>query len=447
MVITIAIVGRPNVGKSTLFNKLCGRRLAITDDQSGVTRDAKAHNIKINDTEVRIIDTAGLSYDDTELQKLMVKNALEIAKQSDFLLLMVDAKVGILADDVEFASKIRKLGKKVILLANKAEGKKIAGLNDFYRLGFGEPIYISAEHNLGFEELYEVIFNESKKFKTSNRIENSPQIEEDKLLKVAIVGRPNVGKSTLFNSILGFERSIVSTVAGTTRDAINHIIEIDGRLIELIDTAGMRKKRNIDDKLETLAVRESITALRRAHIILFVIDVTRPLEKQDLAILSVAIKEGKAVVLIANKIDLIKDKKAFEKELKKSVEDSLYELKDPPLTYISAKLKKNIMSIFNATLETEQNWNKEISTAKLNQWLKWVVQKKQAPLGKNNRRLKLKYIVQSAVRPPTFSIFCNLPSSIPESYKRYLYNELYKEYGFSGVPIRLRFRKSDNPYK
>lgn len=443
MSFTVAIIGKPNVGKSTLFNKLCRRRLAITDDRPGVTRDCKINDASILDINFKVIDTAGLEKPLSELSEKMVAKTMGAAQLADVIFFMVDARHGISGEDKEFASKTRKLNKKVILLANKSEGKKGVDLKDIYSLGFGDAVYISSEHNLGFIDLYYKLKELELVAPTEASNEDDGQAHP---LRLAIVGRPNVGKSTIFNCIIGHERSIVSDISGTTRDAINEFLDIDGRQIELIDTAGMRKKANITDRVEGLSVGESINAIRRAHIVAIVIDAQCPLEKQDLSIARIAIEEGKALILVINKCDLIIDRKAFSEELDYLIERNLFEVKGILPVYISAKNNKNIKGIFKSALLAEEIWKKELPTNQLNQWLKKTTDNHTPPIIQHGRRMRLKYITQTGAKPPTFTIFCNFNVGLAESYNRYLYNSLREDFGLDGVPIRIKYRKNDNPY-
>ena len=310
---------------------------------------------------------------------------------------------------------------------------------ELYKLGFGEPIFISAEHNLGFNELYIAL---NKAFKSLTKPEEALDNGlSNKNLKLAILGRPNVGKSTLFNAILGFERSIVSDISGTTRDSISHIIQYKEHSIELVDTAGMRRKTRIDDKIEELLVVESINTLRRAHVVALVIDATQPLENQDLSIANLAIQEGKAMLLVVNKCDLIEDRKKFLNELQYLAEKTMTDIKGIPIILISATENYNIQAIFREALRVEKSWMKEISTGVLNNWLAREAERHIPPIASNGRRIRFKYIVQSATRPPTFTIFCNIPEKLPHSYTRYLDQSLRDNFGFFGVPIRIKYRK------
>lgn len=445
MTATISIIGKPNVGKSTIFNKLCGKRLAITDDRPGVTRDAKIYPAKLGELTFNLVDTAGIEKSVNILTDKMLEHTLKSIENSDLVLFTIDARNGLNSTDVELANKVRKYNKPILLIANKSEGKTNTTDAELYKLGFGEPIYLSAEHNLGFNELYIALTNAFKKLDKPE--ESLSDALNESNLKLAILGRPNVGKSTLFNAILGFERSIVSDVSGTTRDSISHIIPYKEHTIELVDTAGMRRKVRIDDKIEELSVVESINALRRAHVVALVIDATQPLENQDLSIANLAIQEGKAMILVVNKCDLIEDRKKFINELEYLAEKSLTDIKGIPIILISAKENYNIQAIFKEALKVEKPWKQEVSTGVLNDWLSRETERHIPPIASNGRRIRMKYIVQTATKPPTFTIFCNVPEKLPKSYTRYLDHSLRDHFGFFGVPIRIKYRKNANPYK
>jgi GTP-binding protein len=453
VLLRVAIIGKPNVGKSTLFNRLCGKRLAIVHDRPGVTRDTKEYIAKIGKFEFELIDTAGLDFESKdEIAKKMTEFAINAAKSADCLLLLIDYKNGVTGEDFEYCKKLRKLSKQIVLVANKAEAKNRGEVADFYKLGFGEPILISAEHGLGLDSLAAKLKEFVKKEEVVEEVlqqdgeEVEIEAEVEHKIKVSFLGRPNAGKSSLFNAILGFERSIVSEVAGTTRDAISYDVEYLDRKIEFIDTAGMRKKTNIHESLETLSVVESINALRRSNVILVVLDAQVPLEAQDIAIIRLAIEEGRALVIVVNKMDLIKDLKEYQKELEYKINDKLFEVKGVEIVFASAMKKKNIPAILKAIVDVEKIWMSQISTGQANKWLEGAVSLHIPPMAKNGRRIRFKYITQSAMKPPTFTIFCNIPADVPESYNRYLYNSLRETFGLWGTPIRLKFRKINNPY-
>lgn len=445
MALKVAIIGKPNVGKSTLFNRLCRKKLAITHDRPGVTRDAKSYLTSLGQTNFEVIDTAGLDFNKDALTQKMMSSAVQQAKMADIIFFVIDGKNGINVDDFKFVDLIRKLSKDVLLIINKCEGKHSLDYKEISRFGFGEPILISAEHGLGLNMLEESLTQliEEKNY----QLEVDPDIKEIKTIRLCILGRPNAGKSTLFNRLLGFEKSIVFEDAGTTRDAISHNFEYEGTHFELIDTAGLRKKAKVQDSVECLSTAESINALRRANVVLMVVDATLALQKQDLSILRVAINEGKAVVLVVNKRDLITDQKLYLKELEQFVERYLYEIKEAPVVFISAKNDESFEQIFKQVAFVEKNWQSRISTTLLNRWVNAATEKYIPPLSKSNRRIKFKYITQTGVKPPTFTMFCNISAALPGSYTRYLYNSLREAFKLYGTPIRIRYRQSNNPYR
>jgi GTP-binding protein len=445
MKLKVAIVGKPNVGKSTLFNKLCGRRLAITHDRPGVTRDSKTNTARLGKLEFELVDTAGLDKTNDDLTKKMFASCISSASEASIILFMLDGRNGVNDDDKMFADVIRKLNKDVILVVNKAENPKAIEHNQIYKLGFKDVVFISAEHNLGFIDLEESLKVYSPKSEPKNEDEVSSDIARS--IKFAIIGRPNVGKSTLFNKLLGFERSIVSEFSGTTRDAISHTVDYIGHSIELIDTAGLRRKTAITDSVEQLSTVESINAIRRSHVVALVIDATCPFEKQDLSILRVAINEGRGVMLIVNKFDLITDRKAYKLDIEEFIAQKLFELKGLPIMYMSALKDNKFGKIWQAIIEIMEVFNKKIATGPLNRCLDRVIEQHIPPLASNGRRIRLKYITQTASRPPTFTIFGNMVSQLPESYIRYLYNSLREAFGLFGVPIRIRCKSGDNPYQ
>lgn len=443
MTFSVAILGKPNVGKSSLFNRLCGKRLAIVDDQPGVTRDRKTFKANLAGMQFDIIDTAGWEGSDANLMpQLMAKQSIMAAEEADMLLFMLDAKYGIGPDDIEFARLVRQLEKPVSLVVNKCDSKHTIEFKDIYKLGLGEPIFISTHTRSGFDDLYESISVLSKSIK------NKPLDQKLYLdaLKVCIVGRPNVGKSTLFNSMLQIERAITSPIAGTTRDAIQHFYEYRGKVIELIDTAGLRKKKNIENNIEGMSVGETINAIRRCHVTILVIDATQPLEKQDLSIAHIAINEGKAVVLVANKMDLIENKRAFIGDLNYLVSKSLHELNGLPILTTIALDGIDHNELFQLVIDVEKKWKFQLSTGPVNRWLEKTTSAHIPPLAKNGKRIRLKYATQTGIKPPTFTIFANVPEELPESYTQYLSNSLRNTFDLGGIPIRLIYKKNKNPY-
>jgi GTP-binding protein len=443
MSFSVAIVGKPNVGKSSLFNRLCGKRLAIVDDRPGVTRDKKSFEANLFGLHFNFVDTAGWEGRDVNLlPQMMAKQSLKAASEADILFFMIDAKAGIGLDDIEFASLVRKLSKPVVLLVNKSDSNHRVDLKDLYSLGLGEPIFISVHTGAGFDDLYDRLQNMSKSIEVA---EKEPVASRD-ALKICIVGRPNVGKSTLFNGMLQFERSIVASIAGTTRDAIGHYYQHKGTTIELIDTAGLRKRKNISDTVEGMAVGETVNAIRRSHVVILVIDATQPLEKQDLSIAHIAINEGKAVVLIINKMDLIDKREPFLDEIKYLVGKDLHELQGLPMLPICAIKHVDFNRLFDMALAAAERWRFQLNTGQLNKWLEKTVSAHIPPLAKNGKRIRLKYITQTGERPPTFTIFVNVPEELPGSYSKYLANSLRGEFDLGGIPIRIIYKKNKNPY-
>ena len=446
MKLKLAIIGKPNVGKSTLFNKLCGRRLAITHDLPGVTRDVKSYPAKIGNFEFEVFDTAGLDLGKEKLTQMATSASLGAAKAADLVLFVVDARGDINDDDRKFADMLRKLDRPLLLVLNKCEGKLNIDHKQLYRLGFGEPIMMSAEHKLGFADLEEKLKSFAKQLSPVIEPLQTAEEEKDDSIKMSLIGRPNVGKSTLFNKLIGFERSIVSEISGTTRDSIVHYIEYKDETIELIDTAGLRRKSRVNETIEELSTFESITSLRRSNVVLMVLDATIALEKQDLTILKLAISEGKSIVIVVNKSDLINDLHLYVADLREFIDDHLFEIKGVEVVFISAKNDSKFNSIFASVAKTFEKWKKQVSTGRLNEWLKVTTSRHIPPLSNNGRRIRLKYITQTATRPPTFSVFGNMVQDLPESYVRYLMNDLRTSFDLHGTPLRFKLRKGDNPY-
>ena len=445
----IAIVGKPNVGKSTLFNKLCKKRIAITHDRSGVTRDAKSFNASISGIEYNLVDTAGLDRAKDDLTKMMLNKAIDSATTADLILFVIDGRRDLDSEDHHFAKELRKLGKDIIVVVNKCENPKAIDYNQGHKFGFDDIVHISSEHNIGFDSLNSAIgkFLEIHEANKESTEEDSKDTEnKSKTLSISIIGRPNVGKSTFFNKLIGKDRSLVADFSGTTRDSINYIYNHNGREIEFIDTAGLRKKTMITDSVEQLSSYESINALRRSHITIMMIDATTPLEKQDFSILRVAINEGRAVVLVINKIDLISKVKDYKKDIYELVDEKLFEIKGVPILFISARDDKKVVKVLDEAIEINKTFNKKISTGKLNKWLEGATSTHLAPISKTGKRYRFKYMTQSSSRPPTFTIFTSQTDGLPESYTRYLYNSLRDTFELHGVPIRLKYKTSENPY-
>jgi GTP-binding protein len=449
MPFTIAIVGRPNVGKSTLFNRLAGKRLALVDDQPGLTRDRREADTELGTTAVRLIDTAGLEHGDAGLTARMREQTVAAIKQADLVVFLIDARAGIVAADEIFAELVRASGKPVILAANKCEGRAAEpGLYEAFSLGLGEPLPISAEHALGIGELSDAIQQAASSQDGGAQIEEAPGEEDEGTahpLRIAVVGRPNVGKSTLVNTILGEERLITGPEAGITRDAIAVDLERQGRALRLFDTAGLRRKMRMEGTAEGLSVGDTLRAIRFAEVVVLLLDAERPFEKQDLQIADLIFEEGRALVIAVNKWDLVRAPQARLAELRETCERLLPQIKGVAFVPVSALTGKGIDKLLCAVLAADALWNKRLPTHALNQWLREAVET-HSPPAVSGRRIKLRYITESNARPPTFVLFCSRPKALPDSYVRYLVNSLRETFDLPGVPIRLHLRKGENPY-
>ena len=449
MPFTIAIVGRPNVGKSTLFNRLAGKRLALVDDQPGLTRDRREADAELGTTAVRLIDTAGLEHGDAGLTARMREQTVAAIKQADLVVFLIDARAGIVAADEIFAELVRASGKPVILAANKCEGRAAEpGLYEAFSLGLGEPLPISAEHALGIGELSDAIQQAASSQDGGAQIEEAPGEEDEGTahpLRIAVVGRPNVGKSTLVNTILGEERLITGPEAGITRDAIAVDLERQGRALRLFDTAGLRRKMRMEGTAEGLSVGDTLRAIRFAEVVVLLLDAERPFEKQDLQIADLIFEEGRALVIAVNKWDLVRAPQARLAELRETCERLLPQIKGVAFVPVSALTGKGIDKLLCAVLAADALWNKRLPTHALNQWLREAVET-HSPPAVSGRRIKLRYITESNARPPTFVLFCSRPKALPDSYVRYLVNALRETFDLPGVPIRLHLRKGENPY-
>ena len=467
MTFTLAIVGRPNVGKSTLFNRLVGRRLALVDDQPGVTRDLREGDARLGPLRFIAIDTAGLEdARDDSLQGRMRRLTERAVEMADICLFVVDARAGITPTDQLFAEILRRKNAHVILAANKAEGRAgEAGALEAYALGLGEPLRISAEHGEGMDDLYRVLEPLAEEFEARNKLqvpetdvdvagdeegedEGPRQPTREKPLQLAVIGRPNAGKSTLINKIIGEDRLLTGPEAGITRDAISVSAEFMGTPMRIFDTAGMRKRAKVTDKLEKLSVADGLRAVRFAEVVVVLLDVGIPFEQQDLRIADFAETEGRAVVLAANKWDLEEDKAEKLKELREAFERLLPQLKGAPLVKVSARTGKGLDRLHGAILKAHETWNRRVATAKLNQWL-GAMTEAHPPPAPGGRRIRLRYMTQVKTRPPAFVVMCNHADQIPESYGRYLTNGLRESFDMPGTPIRLTFRDqgAKNPYK
>jgi len=441
MALTLAIVGRPNVGKSTLFNRLAGKKLAIVHDEPGVTRDRRVAEGSVGNIALNLIDTAGLEDDEPgSLLARMKEQTLTAIDEADVALFLIDARAGVTAGDEIVADILRRTGKPVILTANKCEGRSgNDGLIDAFRLGFGEAIALSAEHALGLSELEDALAPFAE--------ESEPEeTEEDKPLRLAIVGRPNVGKSSLFNRLLGEERALTGPEAGITRDAIAVDWELGERKILLHDTAGLRKKaKAAGHTLEQLSIGSTLDAIRFADCVIVLIDATQPFEQQDLKIADLISNEGRAVVFAINKWDLVEDRNKTLKDLREKLDRLLPQVSGAALVTVSALTGQGVDRMMNAVLEADRIWNTRVSTSALNRFLEDALARHPPPAIKG-RRVRVRYVTQPKARPPTFALFGNQLAALPESYLRYLTNELRKAFGLKGVPVRFVLRGSKNPY-
>jgi len=437
----VAIVGRPNVGKSTFFNRLCGKRMAIVHDIPGVTRDRKDAFGQLGDIPLKLMDTAGLEEKSKDpLMEGMKAQVVAALHEADVILFMIDGREGVAPLDEEFANLLRKSQKPVLLLANKCEGKG-ATLAEAWGLGFGEPFPISAEHGLGLDLIYESLLP----YYNGPRVEEEEEEKEAAPLQLAIVGRPNVGKSTLLNQLIGHERVLTGPEAGVTRDAIAIEWEYNHHRLRLIDTAGLRKRAKVTEKLEWLATSESHTAVQYAQVVILVVDATQPLERQDLHIASQVIEEGRCLVLALNKWDLISNKQELLNHLKERLTAALPQVRGVPLVPLSALTGKNKEKLLDAVLAIYEIWNQRISTSKLNRWLEGHVAHHPPPLV-GGRRIKIKYLTQIKTRPPTFVLFSSKSTELPDSYVKYVINGMRDAFNLEGVPIRLLIRSGKNPY-
>lgn len=451
MALKVAIVGRPNVGKSTLFNRLVGKKLALVHDLPGVTRDRKEASAKYKDLELTVIDTAG--YEEAtegKMEERMWQQTKRAINESDVVLFLFDARSGIQAYDEHFADLVRKSKKPVILIANKCEGKaQEMGIYEAYKLGLGEPLIFSAEHSIGFDELYLLL----KKFDKPQAADEDKQDVQDtdveelkkRPIQIAIVGRPNVGKSTLVNALLNDERMLTGPEAGLTRDAITSDLRWKDWQLKVVDTAGLRKQAKVTGAIEKMSVESTLYAANMAQVVILVLDADGVLDKQDLTIARKVLDEGRALVIALNKWDIADKKEALDK-LNDKLQTSLAQAEGIPTVTISALKQRGLDKLLSAVIKVYQRWNVRIPTAPLNKWFHDVQEQNPAPLGKNKRRIKLKYITQAKTRPPSFYIFSSNPEGLPDSYLRYLTHQLRETFNLGGIPLRITIRKADNPY-
>ncbi len=444
MTVTVAIIGRPNVGKSTLFNRLVGKRLALVDDRPGVTRDRREGEGRLGGLRFRVLDTAGLEdAEEGSLAARMTAMSEAAIDEADVALFMIDARTGLTPEDEHFARLLRRKGKPVIVLANKAEGREgEAGVLEAWSLGLGDPIAFSAAHGVGLDDLHDRLLEAVPEEKWRERDEED---DGEKPLRLAIVGRPNAGKSTLVNRLVGRDRLLTGPEAGITRDAIAVDWEWRGRPVKLWDTAGMRKKAKVKEKLEKLSVADGLRAAKFAEVVVLLLDATEPLKKQDLAIADLIAREGRALVIAVNKWDLVKDGAEYRRELERAVDRLLPQIVGAPVVMLSAKTGRNVDRLMPEVLGVYEVWNRRIPTAKLNQWLREVTERHPPP-APGGRRIKLRYITQPNARPPTFVVFSPRADELPDDYRRYLVKSLRESFDLWGVPIRLKVKSGENPY-
>ncbi|MEM9421015.1 MAG: ribosome biogenesis GTPase Der [Pseudomonadota bacterium] len=451
MTLRVAIIGRPNVGKSTLFNRLAGRKLALVDDQPGVTRDRREYEVQLGDLELLLIDTAGLEdASDGSLQARMRAGTERAIDLADVSLFLVDARAGITGQDEELAQMLRQRGKPVVLVANKTEGRGEEGAYEAYSLGLGDPVAISAEHGEGMSDLYQAILPHAPKDVPVEQEDVREWDDPLKPLRVAIVGRPNSGKSTLVNKMLDEDRVLTGPEAGITRDTISVEWKWDAAdrtwPVKLFDTAGLRKRARVQERLEKMSVHDTIRAIRFAEVVAVMMDATIPFEKQDLQIADLAIREGRAVVLVANKWDLIEDKDDAARAIREQAGRLLPQAAGIPIVFLSAMTGRHLDKLMPAITGVYIDWNAKVKTSDLNVWLADATQRHPPP-AVAGRRIKIRYITQVNTRPPTFMAHCQRANELPESYKRYLINGIREAFDVKAVPIRLMLRKGENPYE
>ena len=451
MPFTIAIIGRPNVGKSTLFNRLVGQKLALVDDQPGVTRDRREGEARLGDLEFNVIDTAGLDEGARGSLTARMQAQTETAiAAADALMFVIDARAGLTPTDRSFADFARRANKPVVLVANKSEGRHgELGAMESYALGLGDPIQISAEHGEGLSDLYDALRDlMPEPEEDSDREDIDGVTEEDfatRPIRVAIVGRPNAGKSTLINHLLGEERLLTSPEAGTTRDSISVEVHWKGRDFRVFDTAGLRRRSRIDEKLEKLSVADALRAVRFAEVVVLMMDAQHRFEEQDLRIADLVEREGRALVLAVNKWDLMERQPSQVAKLRKDVDHWLPQVKGAPVVAVSGLMGEGIDRLMKGIEDAYAVWNRRVSTSALNRWFEHAVDTNPPP-AVSGRRQKLNYITQTKARPPSFVVFCSRADAVPESYLRYLVNNLREAFELPGTPIRITLREKANPF-
>jgi GTP-binding protein len=451
MSFTIAIIGRPNVGKSTLFNRLVGQKLALVDDEPGVTRDRREGEARLGDLEFTVIDTAGLDEGAKGSLTARMQEQTETAiGLADALMFVIDARAGLTPNDRAFADFARRANKPVVLVANKSEGKHgEIGAMESYALGLGDPVQISAEHGEGMGELYDALAALMPEPAEENEALDDDEMSDEELaqrpIRVAIVGRPNAGKSTLINHLLGEERLLTSAEAGTTRDSISVEITWQGRDFRVFDTAGLRRRSRIEEKLEKLSVADALRAVRFAEVVVLMMDAQNRFEEQDLRIADLIEREGRAIVLAVNKWDLMERKPHLISALRSDADHWLPQVKGAPIVAVSGLMGEGIDRLMTAIQDAYAVWNKRVPTAALNRWFEQAIQANPPP-AVSGRRLKLNYITQTKGRPPSFVLFCSRADAVPQSYLRYLTNSLREAFELPGTPIRITLREKANPF-
>ncbi len=463
MTLTVAIVGRPNVGKSTLFNRLAGRKIAIVDDQPGVTRDRKEAMGRLGDIDLRLIDTAGFEdVNDGSLETRMRRQTEIAIKEADICIFLYDARAGVTPVDERFAQLLRKSDKPVLLVANKCEGKQgDEGLMEAWRLGLGEAAPLSAEHGEGMSDLYELLRQAEQKLEeAAGFVSLEPEGESEepfdpdaeappedptKPIRIAFVGRPNAGKSTLLNGILNDDRFITGPEAGITRDSVTVAWNWRGREIRLVDTAGLRKRAKVQEKLERLSTMETTHSIRFADVVVLVMDPRDAFEKQDVQIANLCLREGRGLVFAITKWDTVDNVSEARKEMEHQAEAHLPHAKGTPVVPVSGETRKNLDKLMDACLKVHKDWSARIKTRDLNDWLQYTTQKHPPP-APDGKRIKPRYMAQMKTRPPTFVLLCSRSEMMPEPYKRYLLNEMREAFDLPGVPLRLVLKSPKNPY-
>ncbi|MFL5039197.1 MAG: ribosome biogenesis GTPase Der [Xanthobacteraceae bacterium] len=446
MSFTVAIVGRPNVGKSTLFNRLVGKRLALVDDRPGVTRDRREGAARLGDLAFTIVDTAGFEEARPETLSGRMRAQTESAiAQGDAVLFLIDARAGLTPVDRAFADLLRRSDKPIIVIANKSEGAAgEAGALEAYALGLGEPVAISAEHGEGLSDLYDALRTALPEQTAPPQQDDVPSAQEVRPIRVAVVGRPNSGKSTLVNRLLGEERLLTGPEAGITRDAIAVDLDWNGRPFRLYDTAGLRRRSRVQEKLEKLSVADALGAVRFAEVVVLLIDAEKPFEEQDLRIADLVEREGRALVLAMNKWDLM-TRRPSPAKLREQADHWLPQVKGVPIVGVSGLTGERLDRLMQAIVDIHAVWNRRVATNPLNRWLGEAIVSHPPP-AVSGRRLKLNYMTQPKTRPPTFVLFCTRADALPDAYRRYLINGLREAFDLPGTPIRLILREKENPF-